>query len=129
MAFFGRYRHRFDDIISGAADPCHVANRPHVRFDGRSLSEISGGRWAHAQNDALGYFLWLLSPLARSGAGGPGSETISMMATLVRYFDAIRFWQDEDSGHWGRAAESVRFQHRNRGRRDRGASLVDARSR
>ena len=63
------YCHRFDDIISGAVDPQDVANRPHVRFDGRTLSEIGDQRSAHAQNDAL-----------------------------VRYFAAIRFWQDEDSG-------------------------------
>ena len=66
IGFFTRYCHRFDDIISGAVDPQDVANRPHVRFDGRTLSEIGDQRWAHAQNDALGYFLWLSSTLAAS---------------------------------------------------------------
>ncbi len=72
IAFFGRYRHRFDDIISGAVDPQDVANRPHVRFDGGTLSEIGDQRWAHAQNDALGYFLWLSSTLAASGDSDGG---------------------------------------------------------
>jgi phosphorylase kinase alpha/beta subunit len=71
-----------------------------VRFDGSSLSEITVERWAHAQNDALGYFLWLSSTLAASGAIGPEPDTVSVLGLLVRYFGAIRFWNDEDSGHW-----------------------------
>ena len=62
------YCHRFDDIISGAVDPQDVANRPHVRFDGRTLSEIGDQRWAHAQNDALGCVAPLLLSSLRSGA-------------------------------------------------------------
>ena len=99
-AFFSRHRHRFDDIISGAVDPADVANRPHVRFDGRTLAEISGERWAHSQNDALGYFLWLAATLAASGGLEPEPDASSVLALLVRYLEAIRFWQDEDSGHW-----------------------------
>jgi hypothetical protein len=53
IGFFTRYCHRFDDIISGAVDPQDVADRPHVRFDGRTLSEIGDQRRADAQNDAL----------------------------------------------------------------------------
>jgi phosphorylase kinase alpha/beta subunit len=98
--FFIRHRSRFDDIISGAVDPHDVARRPHVRFDGISLSEIADERWAHAQNDALGYLLWLSSMLAANGAIGPDADTVSILALLVRYFQAIRFWEDEDSGHW-----------------------------
>ena len=100
IAFFRRYCRRFDDIISGTVDPQDVANRPHVRFDGRTLSEIGDQRWAHAQNDALGYFLWLSSSLAASGALKPDANAVSMLTRLVRYFAAIRFRQDEDSGHW-----------------------------
>ena len=77
-----------------------VANRPHVRFDGHTLSEIGDQRWAHAQNDALGYFLWLSSTLAASGALKTDLNAVSVLTCLVRYFAAIRFWQDEDSGHW-----------------------------
>jgi len=100
IVFFSRYRHRFDDIISGAADPRVVAHRPHVRFDGRTLSEIGEEHWAHAQNDALGYFLWLSSTLAVIGALKPDAEAVAVLTRLVRYFHAIRYWQDEDSGHW-----------------------------
>ena len=100
IGFFTRYCHRFDDIISGAVDPQDVANRPHVRFDGRTLSEIGDQRWADAQNDALGYFLWLSSTLAASGALKPDANAVSVLTHFVRYLAAIRFWQDEDSGHW-----------------------------
>lgn len=100
ISFFDRYRHRFDDIISGAADPQQVSKRPHVRFDGRTLSEIGEERWAHAQNDALGYFLWLASKLALASALTPDAPAASVLTRLVRYLEAIRFWQDEDSGHW-----------------------------
>ncbi len=71
-----------------------------MRFDGRTLSEIPGERWAHAQNDALGYFLWLALTLAANGSVKADEEAVSVLALLVRYFEAIRFWQDEDSGHW-----------------------------
>ena len=71
-----------------------------MRFDGRTLSEIGDQRWAHAQNDALGYFLWLSSTLAASSALKSEADTVSVLTRLVRDFNAIRFWQDEDSGHW-----------------------------
>ena len=86
IGFFSRYRHRFDDIISGAADPQDVANRPHVRFDGRTLSEIGDQRWAHAQNDALGYCLWLSSTLAANGVLKPDANAVWVLTRLVRYF-------------------------------------------
>lgn len=100
ISFFSRYRHRLDDIISGAVDPQDVANRPHVRFDGLTLAEIGEQHWAHAQNDALGYFLWLSSRLAASGALKPDPDAVLVLTRLVRYLQAICFWQDEDSGHW-----------------------------
>jgi len=84
IGFFTRYCHRFDDIISGAVDPQDVANRPHVRFDGRTLSEIGDQRWAHAQNDALGYFLWLSSTLAASGALKPDANAVSVLTRFAR---------------------------------------------
>jgi phosphorylase kinase alpha/beta subunit len=100
VAFFNRYRHRFDGIISGEVDAQDVGRRPHIRFEGETLREITSERWAHAQNDALGYFLWLSCRLAASGSLEPDAETVAVLSRLVRYFEAIRFWQDEDSGHW-----------------------------
>jgi phosphorylase kinase alpha/beta subunit len=35
-----------------------------------------------------------------SGSLEPDAETVAVLSRLVRFFEAIRFWQDEDSGHW-----------------------------
>jgi hypothetical protein len=101
ITFFGRYHHRFDDIISGAADPDDVSRRPNIRFDGNPLAEIPE-QWAHAQNDALGYFLWLYSRLAATGDVPLDNESLSTLARFPRYFEAIRFWHDEERPLGGR---------------------------
>ena len=36
----------------------------------------------------------------RERALTPDANAVSVLTRLVRYFAAIRFWQDEDSGHW-----------------------------
>lgn len=94
--YFRKYRHRFERIIAGTADPEDAMRRPHVRFDGARLSELAQP-WAHAQNDALGYFLWLYCRLAGQGVLEPEAELLRL---FVDYLAAIRYWQDEDSGHW-----------------------------
>lgn len=99
LRFFSRYRHRFDGIIAGAVDPGEAMNRPHIRFDGSTLDEIPE-RWPHAQNDALGYFLWLYAQLALGGHVPLGEDEGATLALFPAYFRAIRFWEDEDSGHW-----------------------------
>jgi phosphorylase kinase alpha/beta subunit len=95
-SFYTKHRHRFADIIEGRADPQDVMRRPHVRFDGSRLTELPT-RWAHAQNDALGYFLWEYCSLGLS-AGFPVNP--QLLGLFVRYFEAIRYWEDADSGHW-----------------------------
>lgn len=94
--FYRRSRHRFEAIIEGRVDSGLPMNRPQVRFDGVHLVEIAA-RWAHAQNDALGYFLWLYCRLACDGRLEPDGE---LLALLAFYFQRIRYWEDEDSGHW-----------------------------
>src|SRR5262249_26983261 len=91
---------RFEAIVSGAVDPDDVMRRPHVRFDGERIAEIAGQKWAHAQNDALGYFLWLCSKLGAAGAMTLDEQGARTLALFPAYFRAIRYWQDEDSGHW-----------------------------
>ena len=100
--FLHTQRRRIDAIVDGRADPRDAMLRPHVRFDGVRLADLPE-RWAHAQNDALGYWLWLAALLAQRGRWSPTEADIALMATLVRYFEAIRFWEDEDSGHWEEA--------------------------
>jgi len=97
--FFSNHLFRFDDIIAGAVQRNAPMNRPHVRFDGASLSELPE-KWSHAQNDALGYFVWLFCNLVAAGAIPLTDECLALLEKFVAYFRAIQFWKDEDSGHW-----------------------------
>ena len=97
--FFSKYLFRFDDIIAGAVDRKTPMNRPHIRFDGDSLSELPEN-WSHAQNDALGYFVCSSSNLASAGAIPLTGDGFALLEKFIAYFSAIQFWEDEDSGHW-----------------------------
>jgi hypothetical protein len=100
--FLHTQRRKLDAIVAGTADAQDVMLRPHVRFDGDRLAELPE-RWAHAQNDALGYWMWLLALLAQAGHCAPTAQDVDLLAAFVAYFAAIRYWQDEDSGHWEEA--------------------------
>ncbi|WP_417851369.1 glycoside hydrolase family 15 protein [Thalassoglobus sp.] len=99
VSFYSKYRHKFVDIISGKTDPANVQSRPHIRFDGESLTE-NDEHWAHAQNDAIGYFLWLMCKLLRSGDLSVSEEIVDLLSLVVQYLHKIEYWQDEESGHW-----------------------------
>lgn len=99
MQFYTQHRRRFHDVIDGRVDRADPMSRPHVRFNGVTLQE-SGQTWAHAQNDALGYFLWMYCTLACTGLVKPSRDEVETLTLFPRYFDAIRYWADEDSGHW-----------------------------
>lgn len=107
MQFFARHRHRFEDIIQWRAKAADPMSRPHVRFNGATLEE-SRETWAHAQNDALGIFLWMYCTLACEGVVKPHRKEVETLTLFPRYFEAIRYWADEDSGHWeeGRKIEA-----------------------
>lgn len=102
LQFYGKYREKFQDIIEGRVLPTDPMQRPHIRFDGETLTEIDV-RWAHAQNDALGYTVWLSCKLMRAGNLAVTDERVDLLRTFVQYFQAIRFWDDEDNGHWEEA--------------------------
>ena len=97
--YFSKHQHRFEKIINGEVDPDNVMQRPHVRFNGEDLTEIDQN-WQHAQNDALGYFLWFYCQLIGDCVLQPSSEELEILTLLPLYFEAIAYWQDEDSGHW-----------------------------
>ena len=96
--FYRKYQHRFTDIIEGRADASEPMQRPHVRFRG-DLSELPE-KWSHAQNDALGYWLWLSSKLAIAGDLVLDREDVAVLVLLLKYWEKIEYWRDEDSGHW-----------------------------
>ena len=98
-AYFLKHQSRFVDIIQRNASPVDPMNRPHVRFDGATLEEVPQ-KWAHAQNDALGYFLWLFCKLVNDRLMPFDRDGLRLLQLFVEYFSAIEFWRDEDSGHW-----------------------------
>jgi len=97
--FYARHRQRFVSVIEGTVDFRNPMNRPHVRFNGLDLTEVPE-KWAHAQNDALGYFLWLSCRLIHEGTISIQDAAWDIFSLLVRYWATIQVWQDEDSGHW-----------------------------
>jgi phosphorylase kinase alpha/beta subunit len=97
--YFIGYKWRFTDIISGELDHNIPMNRPHIRFNGENLSEIDQ-KWAHAENDALGYFLWLFSKIHVEMEIPVTPEEKELLSLFALYFETIRYWEDEDSGHW-----------------------------
>lgn len=100
MAYFKKYRFRFTDAIEGRSDPRDPMRRPHIRFDGTRLAEVDE-KWSHAQNDALGAFLWLYSEYCRERSPGtPTADEWEMLVEIVYFLKAIEYWKDEDSGHW-----------------------------
>lgn len=97
--YFSKHQHRFEKIINAEVDPNNVMQRPHVRFDGEDLTEIDQN-WQHAQNDALGYFLWFYCKLIGDCVLQLSSRELEILTLFPLYFEAIAYWQDEDSGHW-----------------------------
>ncbi|MBN1931380.1 MAG: hypothetical protein JW786_07195 [Desulfobacterales bacterium] len=102
MAFFQSRRYQMQQIIACPAKAADPMNRPHVRFDGKQIKELSQ-KWPHAQNDALGYFLWFFCKLAKERLVPFGEPEQQCLADLVLYLRAIRYWADQDSGHWEEA--------------------------
>ena len=70
----GKHRQELGEVLSNPAraDRSHCSrsarkqqamHRPHVRFNGDDGTELQED-WSHAQNNALGYFVWLYTTLA-----------------------------------------------------------------
>ncbi|WP_339135227.1 MAG: glycoside hydrolase family 15 protein [Candidatus Electrothrix sp. GW3-4] len=97
--YFSEYRYRFENIINKVSNPDNPMERPHVRFFGPSLSEIDQP-WEHAQNDALGYFVWFFCRLINEEVLSPTIEHMELLGLFCAYFYSISYWNDKDSGHW-----------------------------
>jgi hypothetical protein len=97
--YFISHKWRFEGVISKISDPNDPMNRPHIRFRGEDLSEIDE-KWAHAQNDALGYFLWLFCKIHNEMGVAVSSQEKGLLALFALYFEAICYWKDQDSAHW-----------------------------
>jgi GH15 family glucan-1,4-alpha-glucosidase len=102
--FYQTQRARIQAIIRDPTIKQNPMHRPHVRFDGDTCQELPQD-WSHAQNDALGYFVWLYVTLALRGASRVEDLNFELLADFVGYFRAIEYWSDEDSGHWEEAVK------------------------
>jgi hypothetical protein len=102
MAFFDKHRNRLHRIVQDPTLAAEPMNRPHIRFDGEQLSELNQ-KWPHAQNDAIGYFLWFYCRLASAGMVSCDEGALACLVDIVLYLRAIAFWSDPDSGHWEEA--------------------------
>ena len=102
MCFFQGQRHQMQQVIQRPAMAADPMNRPHVRFNGRRIEGLAQ-KWPHAQNDALGYFLWFFCKLAKEHLVPCEEAELQTLADLVLYLQAIRYWMDQDSGHWEEA--------------------------
>lgn len=97
--YFHKHRNRFCSIIEGRTDRNAPMQRPHVRFNRETLEEVDQ-KWAHAQNDALGYALWMVCKLANSVVYEMEDRDYEVYSLFPPYFKAIEYWHDRDSGHW-----------------------------
>lgn len=99
LSYFKKYQNRFEKIINYPENAKNIMNRPHIRFNGDLLTEVDE-KWPHAQNDALGYFLWFYCKLIYEGFIVPNVDDIKLITLFPLYFEAINYWIDEDNGHW-----------------------------
>ena len=89
-----------------------------MRFDGRTLEEIDMP-WAHAQNDALGYVLWLAGVLMRDGVWIPDADQHAVLARYPAYFDGHRLPDRPRQRSLGRRAAPDGIERRDGRRRAR----------
>lgn len=99
LQWFETQRPRFVACSEGRADLADKMQRPQIRFDIDTITEVDE-RWPHIQNDALGYGLWFLARAALAGLLPSDARTASVLALFPVYFRAVAYWRDADSGHW-----------------------------
>lgn len=97
--FLTTQQSRIANILDRSADHSDPMQRPHIRFDGHALAELDE-TWPHAQNDALGYFLWLAARSISAGTLSPTDNLLQVITAVALFLEAIDFPRDEDSGHW-----------------------------
>ena len=93
-----KYESMLDDIIFGKTSADDAMSRPPVRVVGDTLEAT--GRWPNAQNDSIGYALWIIAKASLSRVVTPNDDDLRVLNKLISYLDKITYWQDLDSGHW-----------------------------
>lgn len=88
----------FEDTIQAGLAPSDDKKRPPVRY--ANPDSIPRYDWVNAQNDALGYSLQFIGACSDAGLVDLAVEDITAIDMVVSYLAAVRYWQDDESGHW-----------------------------
>lgn len=102
LDIFRRYEWKID--IHTRQKPALQFEYIHARYS-KDLLELPKP-WGHAQNDAIGIFLWGISqgihlgkPILRD------SVDLRILQKLVDYLGCLRYWQADDNGMWEEGME------------------------
>ncbi|HJP96037.1 MAG TPA: glycoside hydrolase family 15 protein [Candidatus Saccharimonadales bacterium] len=97
LASMNQERDILDGVVDGSRDPNQPGGRLAVRMHGKTGAR---DREFRVQNDSVGYPLWVTSRLIEHDALKPTSYDLDTLAQTVRYLGKIKYWQDQDAGHW-----------------------------
>lgn len=97
LDLFRRYEWKID--IHTKKKPQYLYEYIHARYD-TGLVEIDQP-WGHAQNDAIGLFLWGVAQGVRHGKAVLRDENDRVIVEkLVRYLGCVEYWDHADNGMW-----------------------------
>lgn len=79
--------------------PVYLFEYIHSRYS-TDLKELPQ-EWGHAQNDAIGAFLWGVGEGMRNGHKViRDQKDLAILQKLVDYLECLQYWQSEDNGMW-----------------------------
>lgn len=79
--------------------PVYLFEYIHSRYS-TDLKELPQ-EWGHAQNDAIGAFLWGVGEGIRNGQKViRDQKDLGILQKLVDYLECLQYWQAEDNGMW-----------------------------
>ena len=97
LDLFKTYAWKID--IHTKKKPIYLFEHIHARYS-TDLKELPV-EWGHAQNDAIGAFLWGIGEGYRHGQKViRNQDDLEIIQKLVDYLDCLQYWQAEDNGMW-----------------------------
>lgn len=97
LDLFRRYEWKID--IHTKQKPIFPYEYIHARYS-TDLTELEQP-WGHAQNDAIGLFLWGIGEGMRNGKKMlRGEKDRQILQKLVSYLSCLEYWQLPDNGMW-----------------------------
>ncbi|WP_110927961.1 glycoside hydrolase family 15 protein [Bacillus massiliglaciei] len=97
LDMFRRYEWKLD--IHTVRKPTYLFEYIHSRYS-RDLEEIHT-EWGHAQNDAVGAFLWGIGEGCKVGKKMiRDAQDLGIIQKLVNYLQCLHYWEAPDNGMW-----------------------------